>query len=330
MLPRLIITPGEPAGIGAEILIKAVDQGAEGLIAIDDPARLEALAQKINANITLKAISNLDEASALPPSTLAVMPTAWATPPTLGKPDKANAPIVIDAIKQAVELAKEGKVLGVVTNPIQKSTLYEAGFDSPGHTEYLAKLDGKKAHPVMMLCSAQLRVIPLTIHIPLAEVAGSITASLIEKTATILNDSLRGDFNIKEPRIAIAGLNPHAGEDGHLGEEEAKIITPAINQLQQNGINIKGPYSADALFTEEHRKRYDAIIASYHDQALIPLKALDFHHAVNTTLGLSFIRTSPDHGTALDIADKFIANPASLMEAISLAFEMAKNRQKKR
>ena len=329
MLPRLIITPGEPAGIGAEILIKAVAQGAEGLIAIDDPARLEALAQKINANITLKAISNLDEAKNLPPSTLAVMPTAWATPPTLGKPDKANAPIVIDAIKQAVELAKEGKVLGVVTNPIQKSTLYEAGFDSPGHTEYLAKLDNK-LHPVMMLCNAQLRVIPLTIHIPLAEVAGAITAPLIEKTATILNDSLRSDFNINQPRIAIAGLNPHAGEEGHLGEEETKIITPAITQLQQNGVNIKGPYSADALFTQDQRQQYDAIIASYHDQALIPLKALDFHHAVNTTLGLSFIRASPDHGTALDIADKFIANPASLIEAISLAFQMAKNRQKKR
>ena len=326
MHPRLIITPGEPAGIGAEILIKAVAQGAKGLIAIDELARLEMLAQKINANITLKAISNLDEASSLPPSTLAVMPIAWATPPKLGKPDTANAPIVIDAISQAVKLAKEGKVLGVVTNPIQKSTLYEAGFDSPGHTEYLAKLDGK-SHPVMMLCSAKLRVVPLTIHIPLAEVANAITSSLIEKTATILNDSLRGDFNIKEPRIAMAGLNPHAGEDGHLGEEEAKIITPAITQLQQNGINIKGPYSADALFTQDQRQRYDAIIASYHDQALIPLKALDFHHAVNTTLGLSFIRTSPDHGTALDIADKFIANPASLMEAITLAFSMAKNRR---
>ncbi|MCE2517049.1 MAG: 4-hydroxythreonine-4-phosphate dehydrogenase PdxA [Alphaproteobacteria bacterium] len=324
---RLIITPGEPAGIGAEILVEAAHHGASPLITIDDPERLKAAAAASNRPLEIAAINQVSEADHLPGETLAVLPVRWAEPPVAGQPSPANASQVIDAIRTAAILAKDGKVKGIVTNPIQKSTLYAAGFKSPGHTEFLGELDGPQSQPVMMLANSQLKVVPLTIHIPLKEVPAAITADKIAATATVLDDSLRRDFGHDHPRIAVAGLNPHAGEDGTIGREDRDIIAPAIADLRRGGMNISGPFSADTLFHEDRRQDYDAVIAMYHDQALIPVKSLDFHGGVNITLGLSYIRTSPDHGTALDQAGKGTANPQSLMAAITMAETMAANRR---
>jgi 4-hydroxythreonine-4-phosphate dehydrogenase len=234
---------------------------------------------------------------------------------------------VIEAIKTAALLAKERRVKAMVTNPIQKSSLYAAGFSSPGHTEYLGELDGMGVKPVMMLANDTLKTVPLTIHIPLAEVPAAITSSEIIRTAHILHDALHRDFGYAKPRIAVAGLNPHAGEDGTMGQEERDIIAPALEELRRAGVMASGPFPADTLFHEERRQDYDAVLAMYHDQALIPVKSLDFFGGVNITLGLSFIRTSPDHGTALDQAGAGTANPQSLIAAITMANTMAGNRR---
>ena len=324
---RLIITPGEPAGIGAEILVEAAHGGASPLITMDDPDRLRAVAEAKGLALELASVASVEDANTLPPHVLAVLPLSWAETPVAGQPSTANAPQVIDAIRTAAMLAKDGLVKGLVTNPIQKSTLYAAGFTSPGHTEYLGELDGPLSQPVMMLANSQLKVVPLTVHIPLKDVPGAITGEAITSTATILEDALRRDFGHAQPRIAVAGLNPHAGEDGTIGVEDRDIIAPAIARLRQTGMNVSGPYSGDTLFHEDRRQDYDAVIAMYHDQALIPVKSLDFHGGVNITLGLSYIRTSPDHGTALDQAGQGTANPQSLMAAITMAETMAANRR---
>lgn len=324
---RVFITPGEPSGIGGEILIKCLHEGAGHIITRDDPDRLSRLADEMGKPVAIKIIETAEAASDLPERTLGVIPMSWPETPVPGKPSTANARSVIDSITLGAELARDGRILGLVTNPIQKSTLYSAGFKSPGHTEYLALIDRPPSHPVMMLVSPMLRVVPLTIHIPIKDVAGAISEASIIQTATTLDTALRRDFNLQTPRIAVTGLNPHAGEDGALGNEEINIISPALEKLKAAGIMVSGPFSADTLFHEDRRQEYDAVITMYHDQALIPIKTLDFHGGVNTTLGLSYIRTSPDHGTALDLAGKFTASPASLMAAINLAFEMARNRQ---
>ena len=313
---RIVVTAGEPAGIGAEMLIKAA-AGIGELITIDDPARLETLARQAPEPITIRTIEPNDN-TPIPKGQLGVMPIEWDAEVSFGKPYPKNAPKVIEAIDMAVAMVKAGKAAAVVTNPIQKSTLHEAGFPYAGHTEYLAKLDGG-ADAVMMLANKDLRVVPLTIHVPLREVAPLITGDRIIKTARILRGDLWKHWGLANPRIAVTGLNPHAGEAGLLGDEESTIITPAIAELQNEGIDIKGPFPADSLFFTEHRQDYDAILAMYHDQALIPIKTLDFHHSVNITLGLSFIRTSPDHGTALDQAGQFTARPDSLIAAIEMA-----------
>ena len=328
--PRLIVTPGEPAGIGGEILLKAIEAGATGLITLDDPERLASMAAAMGINLKSAVIEAPQDALNLAPDCLAIMPLAWPEAPQPGQPSDANAGTVIDAITRAACLARDGDAAALVTNPIQKATLYAASFDCPGHTEYLGQLDGDNAHPVMLLYSEMLSIVPLTIHVPLAQVPGLITGERIETTASIVDDALRRDFSLDYPRIAVTGLNPHAGEDGTLGREEEEIIRPALQRLQQMGMHITGPYSADTLFHEDRRGDYDAVIAMYHDQALIPVKTLDFHGGVNTTLGLSFIRTSPDHGTALDQAGAFTANPASLIASIELAARMAANRQRSR
>ena len=327
---RLIITPGEPAGIGGEILLKAIDRGAANLVAIDDPERLMELASTMGVRLRAEVISTIDDAAQFAEDILAILPIEWPENPVAGTPSVANAPAVIEAITTAASLARQGDVAALVTNPIQKSTLYAAGFSCPGHTEYLGMLDGPQSQPVMLLHTPMLKVVPLTIHIPIAEVPGAITAGLITSTAHILDDSLRRDFSIAQPRIAVAGLNPHAGEDGSIGKEEQMIITPAIEALQSEGLHISGPYAGDTLFHEDKRQDYDAVIAMYHDQALIPVKTLDFHHGVNVTLGLSYIRTSPDHGTALNVAGTFEANPESLISAIDLAASMARRRHEHR
>ncbi len=325
---RIVVTAGEPAGIGAEMLIKAA-AGIGELITIDDPKRLEALARQAPEPITIRTITMPNDSSPIPKGQLGVLPIEWDAEVSFGKPSPKNAPKVIAAIDTAVAMVKAGKAAAVVTNPIQKSTLHEAGFPYAGHTEYLAKLDGAgtgaaawaqtKGDVVMMLANADLRVVPLTIHVPLREVAPLITGDRIATTARIIHRALKEHWGIPAPRIAVTGLNPHAGEAGLLGDEEATIIAPAIAELQSEGLDIKGPFPADSLFFSEHRENYDAILAMYHDQALIPIKTLDFHHSVNITLGLSFIRTSPDHGTALDQAGQFTARPDSLIAAIEMA-----------
>jgi len=233
---------------------------------------------------------------------------------------------VIESITRAVELSKYGAASAVVTNPIQKSALYDAGFKHPGHTEFLAELAGPDTVPVMMLANSKLRVVPLTIHIALSDVPKQLTADLIIKRCRITAVSLQKDFGIGNPRLAVAGLNPHAGEDGAMGSEEQTIMAPAIEALRAEGLNVIGPLPADTMFHEEARANYDVALCPYHDQALIPVKTLDFHGGVNVTLGLPFIRTSPDHGTALNIAGKGIARPDSLIAALKMAAEMATKR----
>ncbi|GEQ96878.1 4-hydroxythreonine-4-phosphate dehydrogenase 2 [Iodidimonas gelatinilytica] len=237
----------------------------------------------------------------------------------------STAPFVIEAITQAVALAQQGLVRGIVTNPIQKSALYAAGFQDPGHTEFLARLAGKPpSYSVMMLAVPGLRVIPLTIHVPLKAVPALITEQAIRHVTLIAHQELRDRFGIDRPRLAVAGLNPHAGEAGGIGQEEQSIIAPALATLKDEGIEISGPYPADTLFHEEARTHYDAVLCMYHDQALIPLKTIDFHRGVNITLGLPFVRTSPDHGTALNIAGQNRARPDSLIAAIHMAAEMTR------
>ena len=331
---RLVVTPGEPAGIGGEILLKAAASKAGDLVAIDEPGRLRGIAASAGIGIDIREVASAAEAEGLPAGALAVLPFEWPEPPVPGKPSAANAPAVIEAIARGAAMARDGEALALVTNPIHKSTLYEAGFGHPGHTEFLASIDGEgrgaAPRPVMMLHSETLRVVPLTVHVPLSEVAALVTPERLEEVAGVLDDALRRDFGIERPRIAFAGLNPHAGEDGAMGREEEEVIRPAIERLRAAGMHASGPHPADTLFHEDRRQDYDAVVAMYHDQALIPVKTLDFHRGVNTTLGLGFIRTSPDHGTALDLAGKGAASPDSLIEAIRLASAMARNRHASR
>lgn len=320
---------GEPAGIGGEITLRAWlarDRGVPTFFAIDDPRRLAAVARRLGLSVALTAVSDPARAAEIFPTSLPVL--AFDLPATAapGRPDPANAAAVIAAIDTAVRLTREGQAAAVVTNPIHKKTLYAAGFAHPGHTEYLAALAGPQVRPVMMLVGAGLRVVPVTVHIPLTQVAPHLTADLIVEQARITAAALARDFGCRRPRLMVAGLNPHAGEEGSLGREEIEIIAPAIARLRESGIAVEGPLAADTLFHAAARARYDAALCMYHDQALIPLKTLAFESGVNVTLGLPFIRTSPDHGTAFDIAAKGGADPASLIAALALAAEMAAHR----
>jgi 4-hydroxythreonine-4-phosphate dehydrogenase len=263
-------------------------------------------------------------AQALPVVDIGVSITA-----TPGHPDSSSAPAAIAAIRRAVHDVHTGRAHAVVTNPVAKSILYRSGFAEPGHTEYLAKLAaemmGIAAQPVMMLWSPELAVIPVTIHLPLREVMTRLTTELITTTGQIVARDLKERFGIARPRLAIAGLNPHAGEDGALGEEDGTVVAPAVARLRAQGIEARGPLPADTLFHAAARASYDAALAMYHDQALIPIKTLAFDHAVNVTLGLPFVRTSPDHGTAFDIAGTGRADPSSLIAALQLAQRLSAN-----
>jgi len=253
---------------------------------------------------------------------LPVLTHKFAAPAVAGKPAAQNAHDVIQVIKRGVELVNSGAASALCTAPIHKKALQDgAGFAFPGHTEFLAHLAGVK-RVVMMLASEQLRVVPVTIHISIADVPKALTAELLSETITITNHAMQRDFNIPNPRIAVAGLNPHAGESGAMGHEEIDMITPLLDDLRRNNIKLIGPISADTMFHAAARKNYDVAICMYHDQALIPIKTLDFDRGVNVTLGLPFVRTSPDHGTAFDIAGKGIANPTSLIEALKMADRM--------
>jgi 4-hydroxythreonine-4-phosphate dehydrogenase len=270
----------------------------------------------------LKLVGDADIFASQKTSVIATSAPVRAAP---GKPSSANVPAVIEAIEIAVKACLGGEAAALVTAPIHKAVLAGAGFGFPGHTEFLGSLTGAK-RAVMMLASDKLRVVPLVIHVPLARVPGLITSAGIEETAEIMLAALKRDFGIAQPRLAVSGLNPHAGEDGVLGGEEEAIIAPAIAALQAKGHRVMGPLSADTLFHDEARKQYDAVLTMYHDQGLIPIKTLSFWDGVNVTLGLPIVRTSPDHGTAFDIAGQAKADHRSMVAAIRMAAEMADRR----
>jgi 4-hydroxythreonine-4-phosphate dehydrogenase len=321
----IAVTMGEPAGIGGEILLQAWLRRGEGIppfVALDAPERLERLAAALGWPVPLRVVATSEEAVPVFADALPVLPLALPVPAIPGRPDPANAGAVIAAIERAVGLAARGRVAGLVTNPVRKETLYAAGFRHPGHTEFLAELAGA-SRAVMMLACPGLRVVPVTVHLGLKAAIERLSTALIVETGRITAAALARDFGITHPRLTVAGLNPHAGEGGALGGEETLIITPAIEQLRAAGIDVRGPAPPDTLFHAKARTRYDAALCMYHDQALIPLKTIDFERGVNVTLGLPFVRTSPDHGTACDIAGKGIASPESLIAALRMAAEMA-------
>ncbi len=327
----LALTPGDPAGIGGELSLRAwLSREVPCFVALDDPDRLREIARALKLDITIIDITDIADGSRAFPGALPVLPTPLIVPASPGRADPANAPFVIGAIEQATRLALAGRASAVVTNPISKATLYGAGFGFPGHTEFLAALTGVPGREVMMLASPLLRVVPVTVHVPLRRALEMLTTAAIVSAARITHAALRCDFGIESPRLAIAGLNPHAGEGGALGSEESDIIEPAIAALREAEIDVSGPRPPDTMFTEAARSRYDAAICMYHDQALIPLKTLDMSRGVNVTLGLPIVRTSPDHGTAFDIAGKGVADPASLIAALRLAAEMAARRARGR
>ena len=326
--PPLVVTPGEPAGIGAEISLKAWQAGLRKFCLIDQPEHIIRTAEILGISINPIII---DSPSAFDPlcNALQIIPLTWAKTPVYGVPDPANAPQVIEAIRQAAEWSRTGIAAGLVTNPIQKSSLYEAGFTHPGHTEFLASLsDTADGGPLMMLTCDQLRVVPATIHIPLSAVPAAISTDLILQKVRLMHTSLQNGFGINTPRIAVCGLNPHAGENGSMGDEDICIIAPAIDQLKAEGIAVTGPHPADTLFHLEARQTYDAVLGIYHDQVLIPLKTIDFFGGVNITLGLDIVRTSPDHGTGLDIAGTGIARADSMIAALEMAERLSRKLNK--
>ena len=323
------LTIGEPAGIGADIAIAAWLQRRElnlpPFYLIGDDAFLAARARHLGASVPL-AVGAAENATAAFADALPVVISGERATAAPGTPDASSAPSAIAAIRHAVADVKAGRAAAVVTNPIAKSVLYKAGFAHPGHTEFLAELaatSGGKLLPVMMLWSQSLAVVPVTIHLPLRDAITQLSSDLIAATARIVANDLKTHFGLARPRLAISGLNPHAGEDGTLGTEERTIVALAVETLRAEGIDVRGPLPADTMFHEAARKTYDCAICMYHDQALIPIKTIAFDDGVNVTLGLPFIRTSPDHGTAFDIAGTGKANPASLIAALKLAARMA-------
>ncbi|MFL6808944.1 MAG: 4-hydroxythreonine-4-phosphate dehydrogenase PdxA [Bradyrhizobium canariense] len=328
----LALTLGEPAGIGPDITIAAWLKRREldlpAFYLLGDEALIARRAKALGADVRIASVSagEASEANAAFPEALPVVATGEPASAGPGKPDASSAPAALASIRQAVTDVREGRADAVVTNPIAKSVLYRAGFRHPGHTEFLAELaaeDGPMPQPVMMLWSPRLAVVPVTIHVSLRDALAQLTSELIVSTVRIVATELKSRFGIANPRIAIAGLNPHAGEDGSLGHEEQTVIAPAIKTLRSDGIEAKGPLPADTMFHEAARNSYDCAVCMYHDQALIPIKTVAFDDAVNVTLGLPFIRTSPDHGTAFDIAGTGKANPASLIAALRLASRMS-------
>jgi 4-hydroxythreonine-4-phosphate dehydrogenase len=318
---------GDPAGIGGELTLKAwlaLRRTGPAFVVLDDPARLRLLADVLGLGVPVQEVASAGEAvfaDALP-----VLAVPLAVEPVPGQPDPANATAVVGSIEQATKLALSGAAAGVVTNPINKAALYQAGFRYPGHTEFLAALTGASGQQIMMLASPMLRVVPVTVHASLRDSIAMLTTEMIVAASRTTATALRRDFGINAPRLAIAGLNPHAGEQGALGSEESSVIQPAIDVLLADGIAVTGPWPPDTMFTAAARARYDVAICMYHDQALIPLKTLDMDHGVNVTLGLPIVRTSPDHGTAFDIAGVGVADPTSLVAAIELAATLAGRR----
>jgi 4-hydroxythreonine-4-phosphate dehydrogenase len=329
----LALTQGDPAGIGPELTLRAWHERRERALpafaCVANPDQLARTADRLGWPIPIREC-DWNEAARLFPEALPVIPLAQAVDVAPGKPDPASAVTTIGSIDRAVAAARGGQASAIVTNPIAKSVLYAAGFKHPGHTEYLAHLaaeGGTEPLPVMMLWCEELAVVPVTIHVPLRSVPGLLTTKLIVDTARIVAAGLQRQFGIASPRLAVAGLNPHAGESGTMGREDEDVVKPALAQLRAEGIDAQGPYPADTLFHARARAGYDAALAMYHDQALIPIKTIAFDDGVNVTLGLPFIRTSPDHGTAFDIAGKGVARPDSLCAALKLAARMAERQE---
>lgn len=311
---------GDPAGVGGELTVAAWSRlranAEQTFFAIDDPARLEAL------GAPTALIEHPSEAATAFAHALPVLPERLPSPAALGAPEPEHAAAVVRSIERAVAAVQSGAAGAVVTNPINKKALYDGvGFAHPGHTEFLADLAGV-AQTVMMLVGRDLRVVPTTIHIPLADAPAALTPDLLEGTLRITHAALIDLFDVSAPQIAVSGLNPHAGESGAMGREEITLITPVLQRLRAEGMDLRGPMAGDTMFHEAARASYDAAVCMYHDQALIPLKTLDFWTGVNVTLGLPFIRTSPDHGVAYDIAGSGRADPSSLIAAIGLAAEL--------
>lgn len=317
---------GDPCGIGPEVTAKAWRALAGG------PVAFAVLGDsRVYDGVRVLEIDDISQAADVFPTALPILKGFRANAAVPGHPNSSFAPVILGAIERGVNLVTSGAACALVTAPIAKSVLMAAGFNHPGHTEYLGALlaDPPFPHtrgPVMMLAVDGLRVVPVTIHCALSQVASRLTTDAIVTAGTVAAQALVTDFGVRAPRIAIAALNPHAGEDGAFGDEEARLIAPAVQQLVNLGIDATGPYPADSLFHVDARARHDVVICMYHDQALIPLKTLDFWGGVNITLGLPIIRTSPDHGTGFDIAGKNIANPDSMIAAIKMAAQLAHQR----
>ena len=326
----LALTLGEPAGIGPDITFAAWRRRAELELApfylIADPAFIARRARRMAPGLAISVVEPATAAAAFVDS-LPVVDIGIEISAEPGRPDSSSAPAALAAIRRAVADVTGGAARAIVTNPIAKNVLYRSGFAEPGHTEFLAKLaaesSGVASRPVMMLWSPELAVVPVTIHLPLREVVPALTADLVVETGRIVARDLRSRFGIARPRLAVAGINPHAGEQGTLGDEDQVIVRPAVERLNAEGIEARGPLPADSLFHQTARAGFDVVLAMYHDQALIPIKTLAFDHAVNVTLGLPFVRTSPDHGTAFDIAGTGRASPGSLIAALQLAARLA-------
>ncbi|HEV7634945.1 MAG TPA: 4-hydroxythreonine-4-phosphate dehydrogenase PdxA [Bradyrhizobium sp.] len=329
MAKPLALTLGEPAGIGPDITIKAWLRRNElklpPFYLLGDRDFLADRAKALGLDVKLAEVSAEDAREAFADA-LPVVATGHAATAKPGRPDDSSAEAALASIRQAVSDVVAGRAGAVVTNPVAKSVLYRAGFRHPGHTEFLGELaadGGRTPQPVMMLWSPALAVVPATIHLPLRDAISQLSSDLIVTTARIVVADMKTRFGFANPRLAVSGLNPHAGEDGSLGTEERTVVAPAVEILRGEGIDVRGPLPADTMFHDAARKTYDCAICMYHDQALIPIKTLAFEDAVNVTLGLPFIRTSPDHGTAFDIAGTGKANPSSLIAALRLAARMA-------
>ena len=328
----LALTLGDPAGVGPEIVFKAWSRlRAEGppFVVVGD---FQSLASASGSNMHLvRRVTAPKQATEVFAEALPVLDIPLQSPVIAGQPSPVAAASIVRWIETAVGLALSGAVSGLVTAPIAKAPLYEAGFKFPGHTEFLGELTAAASYqgargPIMMLAVPGLRTTLVTVHEPLSKVAGLLTTDLIVNAALVTAQALRRDFGIERPRLAVAGFNPHAGEDGSIGREDAEIIAPAVARLRAEGIDARGPSPADSLFHADARARFDAVVCMYHDQALIPVKMLDFWGGVNLTLGLPIVRTSPDHGTAFDIAGRGLARPDSLIAAIRMAAEIAARR----
>jgi 4-hydroxythreonine-4-phosphate dehydrogenase len=329
VVKALALTSGEPAGIGPDIALAAWLRRSEldlpPFYLLGDRAFFAERAKILGLQVEL-ADTVPEEAVAAFAKALPVVATGEIASARPGQPDDSSATAALASIRQAVDHVKHGKAGAVVTNPIAKSVLYRAGFHHPGHTEFLAELaatNGRTPQPVMMLWSETLAVVPVTIHLSLRDAIAQLSSELIVSTTRIVSAGLKSRFGLARPRLVLSGLNPHAGEDGSLGTEDLNVVRPAVDTLRNEGIDVRGPLPADTMFHAAARKTYDCAICMYHDQALIPIKTLAFDDGVNVTLGLPFIRTSPDHGTAFDIAGTGKANPSSLVAALRLAARMA-------